>query len=456
MRGLKPAIFTASLLTIILLLIIYSRQMLIFIAYGLTIIYIVWGIYHIVVLAAGVKRPINPEARPKSYPRISLIIPARDEPILPRTIEVCLNNVEYPLDRKEIIVVTEDPIGERIATWYAQVYPGKVLPLTRREYFPTKPSALNDSLLLCRGDIMGIVDVEDIPDADALLKVASAIDSHAMDSVQAILRISNWADNWITRIFSMEYAGWFRVMLNGRSRLGLFTPLGGTGNYIRGSAINEVGRWDPLNLAEDAEITVRFYLSGRRVFVIDARHWEEAPTTFKAWLRQRTRWFRGWTQSLEKYAKILMRPPVIRRLGLLRSLSIISMLIAPIMVVLNWVAYSLTIYWLLEYLDVIPLNLTANLFPWWAILPLAFNAIYYYTWIKGAMFEGIGTARTLIRYLPHMIFYMNFMMPLAAIRAFYQEIFKDIYWEKTKHVGRGVRWTTVEKSSRSTRAVFRT
>jgi hypothetical protein len=61
------------------------------------------------------------------------------------------------------------------------------------------------------------------------------------------------------------------------------------------------------------------------------------------------------------------------------------------------------------------------------------------------MLEGMGTAKTLVKYLPHMIFYMNFMMPLAAIRAFYQEIFKDVYWEKTKHVGRGVRWTSVEK-----------
>jgi len=445
MRGIKPAIFIVSLIAIMLLLIIYPRQVLLFIAYSLTIAYIFWGIYHIIILAAGVKRPVNPGTRPKTYPRISLIIPARDEPILPRTIEVCLNNVEYPLDRKEIIVVTEDPIGERVAIWYAQVYPGRVLPLIRREYFPTKPSALNDSLALCRGDIIGIVDVEDIPDADTFLKIASAIEDHQMDSVQAILRISNETDNWITRIFSMEYAGWFRVMLNGRSRLGLFTPLGGTGNYIRRSAISEVGRWDPLNLAEDAEIAVRFYLSGRKVVVIDARHWEEAPITFKAWLRQRTRWFRGWIQSLEKYARILIRPPVIRRLGILKSLSIISMLIAPIIVVLNWVAYSLTLYWLLEYFGIIPLNLTANLFPWWVILPLAFNIIYYYTWIKGAMLEGMRTTKTLIKYLPHMIFYMNFMMPLAAIRAFYQEIFKDVFWEKTKHIGRGVKWATVEK-----------
>lgn len=443
----KQVIFFTVISLVILLLILYPKPVLIFTAYSLTIIYILWGVYHLVILIIGLKKPFNPETKLRTYPKISLIIPARDEPILQRTIEVCLNNVEYPLDRKELIVVTEDPVGERISTWYSQVYPGRVVPLIRREYFPTKPSALNDSLTLCKGEIIGIVDVEDIPDVDTFIKVASAFENYNLDSVQAILRISNESDSWITRIFSMEYAGWFRVMLNGRSKLGFFTPLGGTGNYIRKDAISEVGRWDPLNLAEDAEITVRFYLSGRKVVVLDARHWEEAPVTFKAWLKQRTRWFRGWIQSLEKYFRVLIKPTVIKRLSLINALSIISMLIAPIMVLLNWLAYSLTIYWVLEYFKVIPLNLMENVFPWWAILPLAFNVIYYYTWIEGAVLEGMGTAKTLIKYLPHMIFYMNFMMPLAAIRAFYQQIFKDVFWEKTKHVGKGVRWTVIEKTS---------
>ncbi len=394
------------------------------------------------IIIAGLKPPLNPGVKPKRFPKLSLIIPAKDEPILSRTIEVCLNHVEYPKDKKEIIVVTEDPYGERVSTWYSQLYPSRVIPVVRREYFPTKPSALDDSLLLCRGDVIGIVDVEDVPEGDTFLKVASAIENLGIDSVQAILRISNEDDNWMTKIFAMEYAGWFRIGLNGRSRLGFFTPLGGTGNYIRKTLLQEVGGWDPLNLAEDAEIALRFYLSGKRTVLIDARHWEEAPTTFKAWLRQRTRWFRVWLQSLRKYSLVLMRPAVLKRLGVIKIISILAMLASPIIVVLNWAAYGMTIYWLLEYSSLLPLNFTVNLFPWWSLLPLGFNAIYYYALIQGAALEKIGSAKTLIKYLPHSIFYMNVMMPLAAIRAFYQEVFREVYWEKTSHFGRGVKWIT--------------
>lgn len=444
---LRVIAFLASVSILLVVLILFPRPLLLFTAYSITIIYTIWGIVHVILMINGLKKPFNPEIKLKRYPKFSLIIPARDEPLLSRTIDVCINHVEYPRDKKEIIIVTEDPTGERIAVWYSQLYPGNVKPLVRKAYFPTKPSALNDSLALCTGEIIGIVDTEDIPDRDTFLKVASAFENYDMDSVQVILRISNQEDNWLTKLFSIEYAGWFRVMLNGRARLGLYTPLGGTGNYFKASLIREVGRWDPTNLAEDAEVAIRFYLSKRKTKVLDARHWEEAPTNFKAWLKQRTRWFRGWLQSLTKYFQVFFKPSIIKRIGFVGTISIIFMLIAPLIVVLNWVAYGMTVYWLLEYFGIIPFNLTVDLFPWWALLPLSFNIVYYYTWIAGAVLEEIGVVKTLIKYIPHMIYYMNFMMPLAAFRALYQEIFKEVFWEKTKHVGKGVKWTVLEKHS---------
>ena len=35
-----------------------------------------------------------------------------------------------------------------------------------------------------------------------------------------------------------------------------------------------------------------------------------------------------------------------------------------------------------------------------------------------------------------MFFYTNVMMPIAAFRAMYQEIFKPVSWEKTEHPGK--------------------
>lgn len=443
----KVSIFLISIASLLLMMVLMPRQSLEAIVYMLLILYTVWGTYHLILLIHGLGRPLNPldgRAVPSRYPKISMIIPVRQEPILSRTIETCLLNVDYPIHKKEIVVVTEDEDMARIALYYQQRYPESVKILMRKNYFPTKPSALNDALALCTGEIIGVVDAEDIVEVDLLKKVASAIVDHGYDTVQVMLRIGNVDDGWIPRLFAMEYAGWFRIWLNARSKLRIYTPLGGTGNYITRAALKEVGGWDATNLAEDAELAIRLMLARKSICLIDARQWEEAPTTLKAWLKQRTRWYRGWLQSLWKYVPMMLKVSTARRIGIANVITTVFMLIAPIIVMFNYIAYSLTILWLLEEFNVLASSITTDLFPSLALLPLLFNVIYYSTLIKGALNEGIRVRAVDVLLA---LVYMNLMMPIAASRAVYQSIFKDVFWEKTKHEGRGVRWVYGEKGA---------
>ncbi len=453
----KVSLFLLFITSLLFVIILAPRQSLETIVYTMIILYTIWGIYHLILLIHGLNRPFNPLAKtaqrypscpnyPSSYPKISMIIPVRQEPILSRTIETCLLNTDYPMHKKEVIVVTEDDDMVRIALYYQQRYPENVKILMRKNYFPTKPSALNDALALCTGEIIGVVDAEDVVEVDLLKKVASAIVDHGYDTVQVMLRIGNVEDGWIPRLFAIEYAGWFRIWLNGRSKLRVYTPLGGTGNYITREALMEVGGWDPTNLAEDAELAIRLMLSNKRICLIDARQWEEAPTTFKAWLKQRTRWYRGWLQSLWKYIPVMLKISTVRRIGLANVIATIFILIAPLIVMLNYVAYSFTILWILEGLNILTSDITTDLFPSLALIPLLFNIIYYSTLFEGALKEGIRCKG----FDPLLAFvYMNIMMPIAASRAVYQCIFKDVFWEKTKHEGRGVRWVYKESKENS-------
>jgi cellulose synthase/poly-beta-1,6-N-acetylglucosamine synthase-like glycosyltransferase len=420
--------------------VLYPQAFLFSLVTAITVIYTTWGIYHVAITISGLKPPFNPDTKLDEFPKISAIIPARNEPILGRTIEACLNHVDYPQDKKEIIVVVDDEGGERIGFWYQQKYPEVIKLLARRQLFPTKPSALNDAMRLCTGDIVVIMDVEDIPDRDVFLKAASAIKS-GWQAVQVSLRIGNTEDSWISKVFAMEYAGWFRIMLNGRANLGMFAPLGGTGNYFSRAALRYVGGYEPTNLAEDAELAIRLRIARWNVGTIDAKHWEEAPVKFQPWLKQRSRWFRGWMQSFWKYSVVLFKPTVAKRMGLSGIFSALVMLVSPLIVVLNWIAYGVTAYWLLEMAGWAP-QVTAGVIPFWSIIPLWFNGLYYYIWIKGAKLEGIKVDT--VKILPYMFFYMNVMMPIASMRAFYQELFKPVFWEKTTHHGRGVKWKAAQ------------
>jgi hypothetical protein len=116
------------------------------------------------------------------------------------------------------------------------------------------------------------------------------------------------------------------------------------------------------------------------------------------------------------------------------------MLIAPLVVILSLAAYSITFVWLLEKTGLTGPIISVSI-PVWSAIPASFNILYLYIWLKGAKLEGIPV--NIFRQIPHLIYYMNVMMPIAALRALYQEIFKPVAWEKTTHEGRGVMWRTL-------------
>ena len=116
--------------------------------------------------------------------------------------------------------------------------------------------------------------------------------------VQGCLTIDNTADSWLSRLFTAEYAAQFDLFLPGLAALGVPLPLGGSSNHFRTAVLREVGAWDPYNVTEDADLGVRLARFGYRTTMVRSTTYEEAPARFGPWLRQRTRWFKGWMQNL--------------------------------------------------------------------------------------------------------------------------------------------------------------
>ena len=74
-------------------------------------------------------------------------------------------------------------------------------------------------------------------------------------------------------------------------------PLGGTSNHFRTSVLSAIGVWDPFNVTEDADLGIRMAQLGKRVAMLDSTTFEEAPTALPAWLKQRSRWLKGYMQT---------------------------------------------------------------------------------------------------------------------------------------------------------------
>ena len=74
-------------------------------------------------------------------------------------------------------------------------------------------------------------------------------------------------------------------------------PLGGTSNHFHTATLRSLGGWDPYNVTEDADLGIRLArcrLAHRDRSIDDLRGGAGALV---AWIRQRTRWFKGYLQT---------------------------------------------------------------------------------------------------------------------------------------------------------------
>jgi cellulose synthase/poly-beta-1,6-N-acetylglucosamine synthase-like glycosyltransferase len=160
----------------------------------------------------------------------------------------------------------------------------------------TKPKALNVALPFAHGSFTVIYDAEDVPEPDQLRRAFDTFIAadERLACVQASLTIDNTTDSWLARMFTASYAGHFEGFLPAMAALRLPFPLGGSSNHFRTAALRRVGGWDPYNVTEDADLGIRLHRFGYRCAALSSATYEEAPARFGPWLKQRTRWYKGW------------------------------------------------------------------------------------------------------------------------------------------------------------------
>jgi glycosyltransferase involved in cell wall biosynthesis len=237
---------------------------------------------------------------PEAMPVYSVLVPLfREVKVLPGLVQ-SLQALVYPRARLEILLVLEAAdIEMQAAVLGMRLPPGFRTVVVPDNAPQTKPKALNYALHFARGEFVVVYDAEDRPEPDQLLRALSVFRHHPprLGCVQAQLNIYNPRASWLTRQFTIEYSALFDAVLPALARLGLPVPLGGTSNHLRREALVACGGWDPFNVTEDADLGFRLARQGWRTAMLQSTTWEEAPATARQWIRQRTRWLKGWMQT---------------------------------------------------------------------------------------------------------------------------------------------------------------
>jgi len=232
-------------------------------------------------------------------PVYTVLIPLRDEAQMVPQLAAAMRALDYPAEKLDIKFIVESVSASTIRAVQEELPDPRFSLVVVPDAMPqTKPKALNYALPLVRGDHLVIFDAEDIPEPAQLRRAASLFHRRTdLDCIQAELAIDNGAEGWLPGLFSAEYSGLFGVMLPALARWRLPMPLGGTSNHFRVSALREVGGWDAFNVTEDADLGIRLTRLRYRTGVLAAHTYEEAPVNLGSWLRQRTRWMKGWMQT---------------------------------------------------------------------------------------------------------------------------------------------------------------
>jgi cellulose synthase/poly-beta-1,6-N-acetylglucosamine synthase-like glycosyltransferase len=404
-----------------------------------TLLYLVTFVFKFVLTVVGSSRRADVDIPPEALaamedvtlPPYTVLVPMyREAKVLP-LIARALKNLDYPPSKLEVKLVLEEDDAETIEAAKALRLPGTFeivrVPASQPK---TKPKACNYALQFCRGEIVTIYDAEDQPEPDQLKKAVYAFryGDPRLACVQGRLNYFNRSENWLTRMFTLEYSQWFDFLLPGLDWLKVPIPLGGTSNHFKLAALRQVGAWDPYNVTEDADLGIRLAQEGYTVGVINSTTYEEANGVLPSWIKQRSRWIKGYMQTWIVH----MRHPIQlwRSVGTKGFFSFHFFIGAPPFTVLFApILWALTLaFWLTRGTD----------FGW--LMPGPIGAMAVFNLLVGNLFLIYFGVIAALKRRYYELVPVGLMLPaywvlhsIAAYKAFWQLLFRPHYWEKTEH-----------------------
>lgn len=366
---------------------------------------------------------------PDMLPMYSILVPLYQESweVMGRLL-ANLMALDYPREKLDIKLICEADDTPTITALKAlnppQIMQIVIVPPSHPR---TKPKACNIALQQIRGEYVVIYDAEDAPQTDQLKRAVALFRrlNPRVACLQASLNYYNRQDTLLTQLFSIEYSALFRLSLPALERMGMPIPLGGTSNHLRVSALHAVGGWDAFNVTEDADLGVRLAYMGYKTRMLPSLTLEEAPLTLGAWMRQRTRWIKGYIQTWLVY----MRHPaeLKRRLGYLGYYGFQFFVGAPVLIfLLSPFLWSIFLLSITGGVEIPLLHITQVLCLASFIGGVASNWIFARAAMEIEHWTDMRFAT-----LVYPLYWL--LHSFAAAMALCQLVFRPHYWGKTRH-----------------------
>ncbi len=210
----------------------------------------------------------------KKLPKISVIIAARDEPLLERTLKN-LKKIKRP--KLEIIVVGSKK-DVSVAKKYAKTIVDKGI---------GKGPALNSAIRKATSSIVYFLDADSMVEKDTIAKVCSGLENH--DAAVGV-NIPENNENMTTRIARLYLTFLPKIQLGMYNMVGT-TIVSGRNFAVKKSTLKNIKFRNKLT--EDLDISLSLFVKHKKVNFVNAISRERVPNKLAHYFKQQQRWNRG-------------------------------------------------------------------------------------------------------------------------------------------------------------------
>ncbi|MBO0807013.1 MAG: glycosyltransferase [Actinobacteria bacterium] len=282
--------------------------------------------------------------------------------------------------------------------------------------------------------IVCVMDADGELSHGSLYEVLPLFSDARVGGVQLPVRIRN-AHSLLTMLQDLEFWGVAAVGQIGRNVTGTVS-LGGNGQFTRLTALLELGRepWRP-RLTEDLDLGVALSVAGWRLLSTPRAYvTQQGVPSFRALIRQRTRWYQGHLEAAEWLGKLWSSS----RVSHLGMIEITLYLMIPWVLVLPWsvlMNYNLAMAagWWLGWapgpqIGATPIERIASISGWYlmSFLPLWSAGYLYHKQRRGSLLLSL--------LLGNLLLFGNYIAFLACWLGFFRHLKGSRGWAKTSRV----------------------
>ena len=241
-------------------------------------------------------------------PKFAVLIPARDESRVISNLLDSINKQTYKIDSKDIYIIVEsrkDKTTSIAKERNINIIYRKNLTNRRRKGY-----ALDDALkeILKKKkhyDAYFIFDADNVLDRNYFKEMIKTY-KKGYDIGIGYRNTKNGNATIFSACSSLTFSMINTFSNNYKMKHNLTLTVSGTGFYIKGAILEELGGYPFNSLTEDYEFTLYSTLNDlTSTYNIKAKYFDEQPTDYATTIKQRTRWVKGYFDSRRKYYPLL-------------------------------------------------------------------------------------------------------------------------------------------------------